>query len=155
MEGICNASKVLSQLVVLLLPLQLLGQVHISFLDDLLQILPSVLKGFHCEPSVWIGSNVKGLDLLVQGSQGLEVGFSWCQWSLELGVGFFQCSVMEKVPKLWIWTSIRSFIWEVGSCYLLFYLISSMELQRTGSVKSSSAFSNQELNALAFLAKVK
>lgn len=34
-------------------------------------------------------------------------------------------------------------------------LISSRELQRTGSVRSSSAFSNQLLKAEAFLAKVK
>ena len=57
--------ELLPQLVVLLLPERLLGQLRVPLRDDRLEVLPGVGQGLHGEPGVRVRADVETLDLLV------------------------------------------------------------------------------------------
>ena len=88
MESIGIPGILLSQVVILLLPDCLLSKLSFALLDDLLQISPGLFQCFHCEPGVWIRSNIKALDLSIQLLQWLKIFISCCKWGLELSMGF-------------------------------------------------------------------
>lgn len=86
MEQVGVLGKLLAQLVVLLLPMDLLRQLGIALLDDLLQIAPRILQRLHREPGVRVRADVEALDLLVERGQRLEVDLGRRQRSLERGM---------------------------------------------------------------------
>ena len=72
-ESIGVAGKFLAETIVVLLALGFLQQFLIALGDDLLQVAPRVLQGFHGEPRVRIGSHFETLDLGVEGCQRFEI----------------------------------------------------------------------------------
>ncbi len=61
MEVVGNRGELLAQLIVLLLACVFALQLIITLLDNLLKVTPGVLKGFHGEPGVRVGSNLEGV----------------------------------------------------------------------------------------------
>ena len=57
-----------------------------------MQVLPGLLEGLHGKPSVRIGADSEGLDLLVKGFQLVEVFLSSGETNLELRVSLAQRS---------------------------------------------------------------
>lgn len=62
-----------------------------THLDDFLEVPPGLLQSLHGEPGVGVGPHLKGLDLLVQGGQLVEVCQGSTQGCLELVVGLPKC----------------------------------------------------------------
>ena len=75
-ESVGVTGKLLAEAVVVFLTLGFLQQLGIAFRNDLLQVAPSILKGFHGEPGVRVWSNFEALDLTIQGGKRFEIHLS-------------------------------------------------------------------------------
>ena len=88
--------------------------VSLAHLDDFLEVPPGLLQGVHGEPGVGVGSHLKGLYLLVQGRQLVEVGQGGAKGRLELVVGLPQGLADQqkrsRSKASWMTTLIKDYL---------------------------------------------
>ena len=114
-----------------------------AYSDQFLEALPGIEECLHGEPSVRISSHVQRFNTIIRSFQFIEIVTSFFENCLESIVSIDQSLCMKRWMIMETPRGARR------------TRISSKELHFTGSVRSSSAFSNQELKADAFFANRK